>query len=296
MNKIYQYDVSVIIVNYNSTKYVMDCLNSIFTQCKGCTYEIIVIDNASPDRGIEIIKQNFDNQKIIYIESLTNKGFGGACNLGLEKANGKYIFFLNPDTILLNDALSIFVTFAEQKECKEIALGCCLLDGNKNPTNSYSSFLTPWNIIRRSLGLGKRLNQEIQLQPFEVDFITGADLFVPTAVIDKVGGFDETFFMYCEDVDIQKRMKEFGVKRLIIPGPQIIHFDGGSYTKKNLRSARRRREYDKGKIIYIKKHYNIITYLLFRILFFFIRIPAYINPHYRFIDNIKYATMLLSKI
>ena len=289
-------DVSIILVNYNSTQLLVNAVHSILTHTKRISFEIIIVDNASPDDGVQVLSQEFGN-KVILIESKKNLGFGGANNLGIEKAQGKYLFLLNPDTILLNDAISIFYDYAEQNQAQNIgALGTVLLDANLKPSNSYGRFLTPTNVLFESLpNILKKTNKpHITTNPFKIDFITGADLFIPHTVIKKTGLFDTRFFMYCEEVDLQKRMEKLGFQRIIIPSCKIIHYDGGSYNIKNCRSARRRLEYDRSKCIYIKKHFSIISYICFRVLFFLIRIPAFLNPYYRWKENISYLRMLIS--
>ena len=291
--KQYPFLLSVIIVNYNSTEYVVDCLESIFRNCSHLSLQLIVVDNASPDNGQLVIAKRY-GERIEMIESTYNRGFGGACNLGLQRAEGRYILFLNPDTVLLNDAFSPLVSYAEHYP--DTALGAILLNADHQPSNSYSSFLTPWNILLSALGYHGNVHYKEVLRPLSVDFITGADLFVSHEIMDRIGGFDERFFMYCEDVDLQKRMADAGIRRIIVPGPQIVHYDGGSYQQKKKRSARRRYEADKSKMIYVKKHYSLSVYLCFRLLFLLVRIPAFINPYYKVRDNLRYLSLLLKTI
>ena len=99
-------DISVIIVNYHSAKMVMDCINSIYSQTRGASFEIIVVDNASGDGSVELLRETF-GERITVIASPENLGFGRANNLGAAQAKGKYLFLLNPDTLLVNDALGI---------------------------------------------------------------------------------------------------------------------------------------------------------------------------------------------
>ncbi len=289
-----QINVSVIIVNYNSTDLLIDAVKSIIVQTHNISYEIIVVDNASPDHGTIKLKNELQD-RIHLIVSERNLGFGGANNLGIAEAKGKYIFFLNPDTLLLNDAIAIFKKYMEEKENSIAigAIGCILSDEDKRPTNSYHFFLTPLNIIGSTLKLQRPLYMVNIAEPLEVDFITGAALFVPRKVLNDVGGFDEQFFMYCEEVDLEKRMADKGYKRIIIPGPCILHYDGGSFVQTKKRSARRRLEYDRSRLFYIRKHFRFGTYLCFKMVFLLCRIPAYFNYHYTFSDNLQYLKMLL---
>jgi GT2 family glycosyltransferase len=288
-------DVSVIIVNYNSTQLLLDCVKSVMQHTQQVRYEIIVVDNASPDNGYVRIKEEIGSNVKLIVSS-KNLGFGGANNLAIREAKGKYVFLLNPDTILLNDAISLFFQYAEQHSSTQLgALGAVMMDANRQPTISYDKFLSPRNIFNDALP--KRFSKVVEKKfidtPISVDFIGGADLFVPQKVLNQIGVFDETFFMYCEEADLQQRMANAGLQRIVIPGPQIIHLEGSSYGLKKGRSARRRLESDRSKCLYVKKHYSKLQYYLFRIAFFFVRQPAVFNPHYKLKENLSYLKMLL---
>lgn len=289
-------DVSIIIVNYNSTQLLINCVRTIVQHTKNVEYEIIVVDNASPDNGKDLLKKEIGTY-IHLIESERNLGFGGANNIGIKVARGKYLFFLNPDTILLNNAVKIFFDYAEEKDYSTLgALGGVLMDVNKKPTDSYDYFLSPRKIYNDAMpkGLCRAIEKKFISAPIDVDFITGAAMFSPSENIRKVGGFDEGFFMYCEEVDLQRRMADIGLKRIAIPGPEIIHLEGSSYAKNKGRSARRRLEHDRSKCYYIKKHYSRVKYIMFRITFFFVRQPAVFNPRYTVKENLSYLKMLVS--
>ncbi len=288
-------EVSVIFVNYNATDMLIEAIRSVKKHTQHVSYELIVVDNASPDRGIQRIKDTFE-EEIKVIVSTRNLGFGGANNLGVAEAKGKYVFFLNPDTLLLNDVISLLYAYCENNADKRIgALGTILLSQAKLPTNSFGVFLSPCNVIASRLGLsrGAQVLQRIT-QPTNVDFITGADLFVPRSVLQEVGCFDTRFFMYCEEVDLQQRMAQKGYQRIVLPHAGIVHFDGGSYQQVKKRSASRRQEQDRSICIYIKKHYSRPAYYLFLLAFILIRWPAYINPHYLLKENWRYFKMLIS--
>ena len=125
-------DVSIIIVNYNTKQLLKDCLNSIYEHTENISFEVIVSDNGSKDGSIEMLKAEFP--QVILIENNANLGFGKANNKGLAIAKGKYIFYLNSDTILLNNAVKLFFDYFEENGKKENigALGCNLLDKQGN--------------------------------------------------------------------------------------------------------------------------------------------------------------------
>ena len=229
-------DVSVIIVNYNTSDLLRDCIKSIHEKTTGIDYEIIVVDNDSHDGSVKMIHESFSEVRVI--QAGGNLGFGRANNLGMESAVGRYLFLLNSDTILLNNAIKIFFDRAEKLKkdgCRFGALGSVLLDRNTNTCHSYGSFITPTGELKELMAKYLRFLKNINNNhppkvedSLDVDYITGADMFVPAEVFYQTGGFDPDFFMYCEEVDWQKRMAEAGYRRIVIDGPEIIHLEGGS--------------------------------------------------------------------
>ncbi|WP_314314509.1 glycosyltransferase family 2 protein [Hoylesella marshii] len=294
MNKTCIIDVSVIFVNYNATDMLIEAIRSVMQHTREARYEIIVVDNASPDGGAQRLSDVF-GERINLIKSNRNLGFGGANNLGMKHARGLYFFLLNPDTLVLNPAIDLFFRYAEAHKDEPIgALGCILFDAHYRPANSYHYFLTPRFLLLEAFGKHRQVRLQAVDEPMKVDFITGADLFIPRRAIERVGMFDPRFFMYCEEVDLEKRMADVGLDRLIIPGPQIVHYDGGSYQPQQGRSAHRRLAQDQSKLIYIHKHFGRWCFLGFKVLFLLCRIPAYLNPHYRTADNLAYLKMVLT--
>lgn len=237
-------DVSVIIVNYNTCALTRNCLNSIFQQTKDIDFEVIVSDNGSKDGSIEMIRQEFP--QVILIENNANLGFGTANNRGLKIAKGKYIFYLNSDTILLNNAVKYFFDYWENSPDKDIigALGANLLNGQGKIIHSYGKFPNAWKeviflFIRLFViffvwlfGLNRRkIKKDNEKKKFvgSVDYITGADLFVKN---NYFANFDERFFLYFEETFLQLQLKKAGLKRIIINNPKIIHLEGESNSRK----------------------------------------------------------------
>lgn len=143
-------DVSVIIVNYNTLGLTSDCIESIIAQTSTVEYEIILVDNASTDGSKEVFAQD---KRIKYIYSDRNLGFGRANNLGIREAKGRYLFFLNSDTILLNNAVKLFFDFCEKNPDRKIgAVGAVLKDQNQKNIHSYGRFITPRGEIAEVLG------------------------------------------------------------------------------------------------------------------------------------------------
>ena len=294
MDKEYPINISIIIVNYNVSAMVHNCVSSIIKNTQDVTYEIIIVDNCSNKNELEELKKITDkNIKIILSDK--NLGFGGANNLAFSKAQGKYLFLLNPDTIIYNNAIKIFVDFLDN-HTETGAVGCILQDANNNPGNSYGDFISPKKILLHCLKLDNPKITTYINSIQEVDFVSGAAVVIPHHLIEKYGMFDTSFFMYCEEVDLEYRFAENGYHRYIIPGPKIMHMDGGTLNFKNKRSPFRRYHHDRSRCIYIKKHFNKITYYSFRLFFAICKIPALFNCNYSYMDNIEYMKMILSKI
>ncbi|MDD6968632.1 MAG: glycosyltransferase family 2 protein [Treponema sp.] len=241
-------DVSIIIVNYNTSKFLKNCLLSIYEHTKNIEFEVIVSDNGSSDDSLDMIKTYFP--QVILIENNKNLGFGTANNRGLEIAKGKYIFYLNSDTVLLNNAIKIFFDYFENNNKDNLigALGANLLNPNMTIGESYASscggncnsyndilkdillyMLRVWFIFFKTL-FGYKLkhikkNHEFTKKIGNVGNILGADLFLKN---NEFARFDENFFMYFEETDLQYQMKKNNLSRLLIEGPQIIHYGGAS--------------------------------------------------------------------
>lgn len=230
-------DVSIIIVNYNTKELIRNCLKSIFEKTDGIVFEVIVSDNGSSDGSVEMIRDEFP--QVILILNNENLGFGAANNRGLKIAKGKYIFYLNSDTVLLNNAVKIFFDYWENSPEKEKigALGCNLRNNNNEIAISFANFPTVENekqyLLRcffSSLYIKKlfyHIKKERKRQKYigAVEFIIGADLFLKN---DEYAKFDEYYFMYYEESDLQLKLENKRKKRLIVNGPEILHFEGGS--------------------------------------------------------------------
>lgn len=238
-------DVSIIIVNYSTCKIIQNCLKSIYEQTEGVDFEVIVSDNGSKDGSIEMLKQEFP--QVILIENKANIGFGAANNRGLKIAKGKYIFYLNSDTILLNNAIKLFYEYWENSPDKDKigALGTNMTDGNGKLTTSYVCFPKPWQEI---LNFSKRIiktnakyimelihfkykskkKSKINTTTYkigEVDSVSGADLFLKN---NELAYFDERFFLYYEETNLEWNLNKKQLLRLLIEGPEIVHLHGKS--------------------------------------------------------------------
>lgn len=225
-------DVSFVIVNFNTREFVLDCLRSVYQQTNGVSFEIIVVDNASADGSSAAIRAEFP--KVSVIDAGENLGFGRANNLGAERAAGDYLFFLNSDTVLLNDAASILLSFLSSRPSCGIC-GGNLEDARGRPTHSYRLALpSPLSDFERFIPdrMRDRLNRNWQYnhsgKPRRVGYVTGADMFMPKSIFRSVGGFDPRFFMYYEETELTHRVVSRGYEAYSVPEARILHHKGAS--------------------------------------------------------------------
>lgn len=263
-------DVSIIIVNYNTLKMTDECISSIVTNTEGVEYEIILVDNASTDGSKEFFEKD---QRVKYIYNSNNSGFGSANNIGINVSSGKYLFLLNSDTILLNNAVKKLFEYAESQNIPA-CYGCYLVDklGNINSPAFYFPRFTVGEYIRDTFHHVQYRYSTSEVM--NVQCVCGADMFFDKSIIDRVGLFDENIFMYGEDSELQYRMAKDGIIRQIIPGPQIVHFGGGSQNRDSVGKVRFSRiNRFKSHFYILKKHMFRPTYYLARIYYALLIVP-----------------------
>ncbi len=292
MNNNESIDVSVVIVNYNTKDITLACIDSIIKYTHGISYEIILLDNASTDGSKELFEKD---ERIIYVYNTANYGFGKANNIGASIAAGKYLFFLNSDTYLQNNAINIFFNYAEKCNSSTAFWGSVLLDKEGKPNGSNGKFPT----LRNSLAQASHINCSRELRPlepfqsFKVDYVLGADLFVRKNVFDELNGFDEDFFMYYEESDLQRRGAYNGFEAMIISGPQIVHLEGQSTDHV---SHMKRMMVERSHLLHLSKHYSKTKYKSFLAIYLLLKIPVFINGHFTFKENIAYLGLLTKNL
>jgi GT2 family glycosyltransferase len=263
-------DVSVIIVNYNTTILTSKCIESIYFHTNNTIrFEIIVVDNNSPDRSIIDLKLKYPLIKLILSEE--NKGFGYANNLAFKIASGHYYFLINPDAYLINDAISDFNTFMNDHKNSNIGIcGAELITQLNYETVSYGNFPSILELIssigffkfykayfKKYIALGVvNFSQKIR----NVDFISGADMFIRRSLIDKIGGFDEDFFLYFEEVELSYRAKLSGFKSYILPFIKICHIEGASQQTQTFNYKKYEYFSRSRNLFYIKSYSKIYEY------------------------------------
>ena len=276
-------DVSIIIVNYNTKALTQGCINSIFEKTEDVSIEVILVDNDSTDGSVELFSAD---SRIIFLPLNENVGFGKANNAGLKRASGKYIFFLNSDTYLLNNAINEFFVFAEKHQKNNIGgIGCRLLKSDMSYCHSYAEFHSFWVELWKPIVLpisrvfGKTYQYldkpEHNEHVFQVGYVTGADLFVSREVIDRFGAFDPDFFMYYEESEMQHRWTKSGYGSMIVSAPRIVHLEGASYGENHVveRNVKKDLQVMRSLLLYMRKTLNSPIYLLFRLLLFLVNLP-----------------------
>jgi GT2 family glycosyltransferase len=228
----------------------------------GLSAEVIVVDNDSRDHSLEYL-QRFSSC-VRFVANSTNQGFAKACNQGVRLSTGRFILFLNPDTILPEDCLEKCLAFFSNHPGAD-AIGIRMLDGQGNfLKESKRSFPSPRTSLFKLFGLARifptsktfskyHLGNLREDQDHEVDVLAGAFMMVRKEVLDKVGLFDETFFMYGEDVDLSYRIQQAGYKNYYFAGSSILHFKGESTRKGSLNYIRM---FYKAMSVFVKKHYG----------------------------------------
>ena len=236
MNKNTLLEVSIVIVNYNTSKLVIDAIESILKHSLDIIYEIIIVDNNSKD-GVDLLEQKtnqYDNIEVLKLSE--NIGFGRANNEGVKIAKGQNLFFLNPDTLLLNNAIKILSNELDNN----LNYGACggnLLNENLEPTRSFRRQFPDilWILehtfffnIPELIRYGKNRFFNHLNKKMNVSYIVGADLMIKKELFDQIGGFNPAFFMYYEEIELCFRVKEKGFKVVSIPEASIQHLEGKS--------------------------------------------------------------------
>jgi len=284
LENIKKIDVSVVIVNYNSFDLLRNCLSTVIKHTRNVNYEIIAVDNNSTEGEVDTITNEFEN--IILIKNSTNEGFGAANNKGLTIAKGKYVLFLNNDTIFFENSIKKVFDFAETLNENSI-IGCILLNEDKSLQYSVYDFPSLLNVFTSNFFLYSLfpksklfnkyhlMNRKIN-ETTEVDVVTGAFLFGTKEKLKEIGGFDERFFFYNEETDLCYRFKQNGGKIFYYPKTAITHLKGGTAKKSGWFAYKNQ---SLSTIKFFQKHFsrfNLIVALILHYIGIFIRIPIFL--------------------
>lgn len=231
-------EVSVLVVSYQSRELLRACLHSVQATVLARTFEILVADNASTDGTEAMLAAEFPQVRLLLMGA--NLGFARASNRALLEARGRYLLLLNPDTVSLGGAIDTLARHLEshnkvgvvaprllnadltdQGTARAFPTAAAFVFGRRSPFTR----LLPANVWSRRYLIGRTRTGD---EPFAVDWVSGACLMVRRDVLERVGGLDEAFFMYWEDADWCRRIKQAGYEVFCVPAARVVHHEGGS--------------------------------------------------------------------
>jgi GT2 family glycosyltransferase len=258
--------IDIVIVNWNGGQLLRDCIKSILVDTnEKILSKIIIIDNASTDRSLQMLPSS---QKIVLVQNEYNAGFSKACNQGFRLCTSPYVLLLNPDTKLFTDTLPLCLNFMSTHPNIDI-LGCQLLDEQGNVSHSCARFPTPWQYFTYATGLSVLfpklfiplllMSDWNHCDSREVDQVMGAFMFMPRSIFEKLGYFDERFFVYYEELDFSLRLKQqHGISYFNASIKAIHHGMGTTESVKAFRLFLSLRS----RFRYAKKHFSLPGYWL----------------------------------
>lgn len=280
-------DLSIVIVSYNTKDFLIKCIQSIEETGKDFTYEVIVVDNASNDTSQELVKEKFKD--VILIANKENLGFSKANNIGIRKTNGRYVLFLNADTIVYPITLKTMIDFMDKNEDAGASTCKLQMPNGKIDDASHRGFPTPWNSFCHFSGLSK-IFTKVKLfggynlsyldfsKTHEIDALAGAFMMVRKVAGKKVSWWDEDYFFYGEDLDFCYMLKQKGWKIYYVPEVSILHYKGvtGGIKKHSQdfstadKNTKKKATYERFRAmrLFYKKHYEkkypwIVTRLVY---------------------------------
>jgi GT2 family glycosyltransferase len=262
-------DVSVIIVNYNTVSYLTDAIDSVLEKTKDIEFEIIVVDNNSSDNSKFILEEKYGG-RVIYLGLAKNVGFGQANNIGAAAARGRNLFLLNPDTVLLDNAIKILSDFLDRNAHVAVC-GGNLFDEAHWPACSFCRLFPSIADELNRLFLnfparifyGRNMTFNYTNKPVEVAFVIGADMMTRKSIFDDLAGFDKDFFMFFEEIELEYRIHRLGYKIFNVPDAHIVHLEG-----KSISNAARYPKYLAARSIYLNKTQKRTAIFLINIVFY----------------------------
>ena len=253
-------DLSIIVVSWNSRLDLAVCLPSIPPAAATHSFEVIVVDNASTDGSLDYVHSVMPES--ICLGNASNRGFAAANNQGIALSHGRYYLLLNPDTVLHRGACDALVQFMDLNPGVS-ACGPALLNGDGSPQRTGVRFPSLWNLCVEALFVDRLLphsrlfgrHRELYADPGvprAVDFVQGSCLLVRRESVSRIGELDESYFMYFEETDWCKRMKQAGGEVWYVPAAVVVHLGGGTFAHYD---EKRLVAYHRGLLNFFRKHY-----------------------------------------
>jgi len=266
--------LSIITVSWNVRELTSRLLDSIFQFTEELAYEVIVVDNNSKDDTVKFLQENYaawiESKKLIVIANNFNAGFSKANNQGLKIAKGEYVLFMNPDMELLENSFSKLFDFMEQTPNAGIC-ACRLLYGDKtiqpNVKNDPSlcgqilillklhHFFKWLPCLKKYLAKGFDYSQKQY-----VEQVMGAFIFTRKEIMNKINGWNENYWLWWEDLELCKTVREQGHEIVYLPITEIIHFEGKSFAQ--TRGLVKQKRFNRGMLTYFKKHHSKLAYII----------------------------------
>ena len=280
-------DVSVIIINYNSSEYTLKCVERVLEKTsEKLNYEILIVDNASQKEDFDTLNSSLlllNSDKVTLYRSRINTGFGGGNMHGVQHAKGNYYLFLNNDTLLIDDCISICYDFMRNTTDAAVC-GTQIFNEKEEKQVSFDHFTSFWREV-----FGKQFVEKVfskpnrrkeYSEPISVDYVNGSFMFFKAVDFNSVGGFDTNIFLYFEESDICYRLKKKGRKTYFVPEASYLHYQGKSIGKSNM-PIDTKIELKTSMFYVIRKNYGYFHYQMLR-LFFIIRygLTSLIKPKY----------------
>ncbi|MDD8027457.1 MAG: glycosyltransferase family 2 protein [Acidobacteriota bacterium] len=252
--------VSAILVNYNDRSHLGPCLDSLWPEMSGPGDEIIVVDNASTDGSREMLAAGYPGVRVLALAE--NAGFAKANNLGIRESRGGYLFFLNTDTIVRPFAVRRLVATLESQPGAGACAPALVHPGGRFQVSFGGEVNFFGQIVQKTiLNPWSRRSVPRRTKPHDAAWLSAACLLARREAVDRVGGFDEAFFIYFEDIDLCRRIREAGWRLIFDPRVQIQHV-GGATTSSRLR--RSRLEYRRSQLRFYDKHASAVSRSLLR--------------------------------
>jgi N-acetylglucosaminyl-diphospho-decaprenol L-rhamnosyltransferase len=259
--------VHVVIVNWNAGSLLAECIRSFEAASDDAVVlsRITIVDNCSNDDSLCGLDELAVKLPLKIIRNSSNRGFAAACNQGARDSDADFLLFLNPDTRLCSGSLETPALFlADAKNSRVGIVGIQLIDPNGNVTRSCARRPTVWSMIGQSLGFDRSgysifpthfLSEWDHCDSRTVDQVMGAFFFMKRSIFEKIGGFDERFFVYFEDVDLAVRARDLGWTSVYLASARAFHH--GSGTTEQVKDARLF-YYWRSRILYAFKHFNVM--------------------------------------
>ncbi|SDL07464.1 hypothetical protein SAMN05421823_104306 [Catalinimonas alkaloidigena] len=275
-------DLSIIIVNWNTKALLHDCLRSLYSDIQHHSFEVIVVDNHSSDGSPDMVREDFP--QVVLVANEDNRGFAAANNQALRRAKGDHLLLLNPDTKVIDGAIDRMLAFSQAHPTAGI-ITCKLFNGDGSLQKSVNTFYGFWKSFvenRFVIGLLQRFHMQKRFfmsywdhqQTIEIDWAHGAVMLFSREVFDKVGLLDEQFYIYAEEMDYFLRVSKAGFQSWFVADAHIIHY--GQSSSRQRRSAMFIQNY-KSFYLFLKKHYGLASYRLYRTRAIFYMLLWYLN-------------------